>query len=114
MIGESYIWVAPDDDQGQPVCTHCPLSEGCLFKGQRRHIRVDRADQPQIDWEHPQHYAKERARYAQRTGVERSIKRLKVDLKGEHLTHRDAHRVQAHLDRKLLILHLLLAIAASP
>jgi hypothetical protein len=39
---------------------------------------------------------------------------LKVDLNGEHLTHRDAHRVQAHLDRKLLTLHLLLAAAASP
>jgi len=114
LIGENFIWVAPDDDQGQPVCAGCPISENCLTKGQRRHIRVNRADQLQIDWDHPQHFAKERLRYAERTGVERSIKRLKVDLRGEHLTHRDSHRVQAHLDRKLLILHLLLAIAASP
>ena len=39
---------------------------------------------------------------------ERAIKRLKVDPHAEHLTHRDALRVQAHLDRKLL------KVAASP
>ena len=78
-----------------------------------RHIRVARQDQPQINWRYPQHFAKERERYGKRTGVERAIKRLKVDLGGEVLTHRDAHRVQAHLDRKLLTLHLLLAASAS-
>ncbi len=114
IIGESYIWIAPNDENGQPVCANCPHSGDCLKRGQSRHIRVDRADQPQIDWEHPQHLAKERARYARRTGVERAIKRLKNDLHGEVLTHRDALRVQAHLDRKLLILHLLLEIAAPP
>ena len=45
---------------------------------------------------------------------ERAIKRLKVDPHAEHLTHRDALRVQAHLDRKLLTMHLLLKVAASP
>ena len=114
IAGERYIWVAPDDAEGQPACASCPLAGSCLDKGQRRHIRVDRKDQPQINWEHPQHFARDRARYGKRTGVERAIKRLKVDLNGEHLTHRDAHRVQAHLDRKLLTLHLLLAASASP
>ncbi len=51
---------------------------------------------------------------AQRTAVERSIKRLKIDLKGEHLSHRDALRVQAHLDRRLLTLHSLLSVSAPP
>ena len=109
IIGDRYIWKAPDDDQGQPVCTSCPRSGICLGKGQRRQIRVHRRDLPQIDWDHPQHSVRDRARYNKRTGVERAIKRLKVDLNGEHLTHRDVHRVQAHLDRKLLTLHLLLA-----
>jgi len=113
MNKERYIWVAPDDGEGKPVCASCPLAGDCLEKGERRHIRVAREDQPQIKWEHPQHFAGDRARYGKRTGVERAIKRLKVDLNGEHLTHRDAHRVQAHLDRKLLILHLLLAASAS-
>lgn len=112
ITDERYIWSAPDDDEGQPVCASCPRAADCLKSGGRRHIRVDRGDQPQIDWDHPQHFAKERARYAKRTGVERAIKRLKVDLRGEVLTHRDALRVQAHLDRKLLTLHLLLASAA--
>lgn len=114
ISGERYIWTAPDDDEGRPVCASCPFAAGCLKKGGRRHIRVARKDQPQIDWEHPQLLVRDNARYQRRTGVERSIKRLKVDLKGQHLTHRDAHRVQAHLDRKLLTLHLLLAVAASP
>ena len=36
------------------------------------------------------------------------IKRIKVDLRGEILTRRDATRVQAHFDKRLLVLHLLL------
>jgi hypothetical protein len=114
MSNERYLWVAADDAEGEPVCASCPFAESCLEKGERRHIRVERKDQPQIHWEHPQHFARDRTRYGKRTGVERAIKRLKVDLHGEYLTHRDAHRVQAHLDRKLLVLHLLLAAAASP
>lgn len=114
IIGERYIWVAPDDDEGQPVCASCPFASNCLKRGNRRYIRVARQDQPQLDWEHPQPLFRERTRYQMRTGVERAIKRLKVDLNGEHLTHRDGHRVQAHLDRKLLTLHLLLAATGSP
>ena len=111
---ERYIWAAPDDAEGQSTCLGCPLAATCLQKGGgRRHIRVDRDDFPQLDWDHPQHLVRNSARYQMRTGVERAIKRLKVDLKGEHLTHRDGPRVQAHLDRKLLILHLLLKHAAA-
>jgi len=109
---ERYIWVAPDGGDSRPVCAICPLAHACTTHA-RRHIRVDRADLPQIDWEHPQHFARNRARYGKRTGVERAIKRLKVDLRGDSLTHRDALRVQAHLDRKLLALHLLLAVKAQ-
>jgi hypothetical protein len=110
--GERYIWAAPKDDEGDSVCRDCPLSGSCLKRGDRRHIRIPRADLPHIDWDHPQHSARERVRYGVRTGVERAIKRIKVDLLGEHLTHRHARRVQAHLDRKLLTLHLLLQVAA--
>ncbi len=89
------------------------MAGNCVNQGQRRHIRVARDDFPQIDWDHPQHFARNRARYQKRTGVERAIKRLKVDLRGEYLTARDSHRVQAHLDRRLLILHLLLSAEAQ-
>ena len=106
---ERYIWAAPHRQVGQPVCDGCSLASSCLRGGNRRHIRVPRDQQPHIDWEHPQHLAREQARYRKRTGVERAIKLLKVDLRGEHLTHRDALRVQAHLDRKLLTVHLLLS-----
>ena len=114
ILGHHYLWAAPLDEHDSPVCAGCPQAETCLKRGERRHIRVHRDDQPQIDWDYPQHSTRERARYQRRTGVERAIKRLKVDLHGEHLTHRDSLRVQAHLDRKLLTLHLLLEVAASP
>lgn len=110
---ERYIWAAPDGPDGKSVCDGCPLAETCKLRGARRHIRVDRSDFPRIDWDHPQHLARERARYARRTGVERAIKRLKVDLGAEHLTHRDALRVQAHFDKRLLLLHVLLATEAG-
>ena len=109
---ERYIWKAPDGPDGKPVCAGCPLASVCL-RGQaiRRHVRVRREDFPQIDWDHPQHFARNKARYAKRTGIERGIKRVKVDLGGERLTHRNAVRAQAHLDRRLLVLHQLLAAA---
>jgi hypothetical protein len=62
------------------VCQGCPRALQCLVKGLRRQIRVDRQDQPQLCWEHPQLLVRERVRYGQRTAVERAIKRLKVDL----------------------------------
>lgn len=110
---ERYIWAAPDDGEGHSVCMGCPLAGTCLNKGTRRHIRVERADFPRINWDHPQHLTRNISRYQKRTGVERAIKRLKVDLCAEHLTHRDGLRVQAHLDRKLFTLHLLLKATAS-
>jgi hypothetical protein len=114
VVGQHYLWAAPLSEQGQSVCKGCPRAVDCLVHGLRRQLRVSRQDQPQICWEHPQLLARERARYGQRTAVERAIKRLKVDLGGEYLTHRDGQRVQAHLDRKLLTLHLLLVLAAAP
>jgi hypothetical protein len=114
VAGQRYIWSAPDDDDSDvSVCLGCPLAAGCSTKGNRRTIRVDRASFPQIHWERPQHSARHRAQYAKRTSVERAIKRLKVDLGAETLTHRDTPRVQAHMDRKLLTLHLLLRAQAG-
>ena len=105
-----FIMAAPDGDNGQSVCVNCPKRSICLKDGQRRHIRVPREELPNISWENPQHFARNKAIYAQRTGVERAIKRMKVDLRAENLSHRHGARVQAHLDRRLLAIHLLLAI----
>ena len=67
------------------MCAGCPCAQGCLNRGLRRNIRVERNDQPQLDWDHPQLLVRDRMRYHKRTGVERAIKRLKVDLRAEHL-----------------------------
>jgi len=112
LTDQRFIWVAPNDEHGRPVCSNCPMKQGCLSKGSRRHIRVERQLTPQIDWDHPQHSRTEKALYAKRTGVERAIKRIKVDLDAQFLPYRDARRVQAFLDRKLLTLHLLLKVQA--
>jgi hypothetical protein len=112
---ERFIWQAPQDDDGKPVCAGCPHAAGCLLSsGKARHLRVPRTEFPQIDWEHPQHAARRKVTYALRTGVERAIKRLKIDLGAEHLAHRGATRVQAHVDRRMLLLHILLAADPSP
>ncbi len=50
------------------------MSSNCVKQGERRHIRVARNDFPQIDWDHPQHFARDHGRYSMRTGVERVIK----------------------------------------
>lgn len=110
LTNQLFIWAAPDDEHGSAVCACCPLSHGCLVKGTRRYIRVERELTPQVDWDHPQHFRTEKALYAKRTGVERAIKRIKVDLDAQCLQYRDVRRVQALLDRKLLTLHLLLKI----
>jgi hypothetical protein len=106
---QQFIWAAPDTAEGKPVCTTCSLASWCLDKGPRRQIRVDRQLFPAIDWDYPQHAIRHQTRYRRRSGVERAIKRLKVDLGAQTLTHRDGHRVQAHFERRLLTLHLLLA-----
>ena len=85
ISGQRYIWAAPDDGAGRPVCAGCPCAQGCLNRGLRRYIRVHRKEQPQLDWDHPQLLVRDRMRYHKRTGVERAIKRLKVDLRAEHL-----------------------------
>jgi hypothetical protein len=113
VANERFIWAAPDDESGAGVCEGCPFAAECLGNGTRRHIRVDRDDFPHIDWEYPQHLRRNKERYKQRTGVERAIKRIKVDLAAEVLTVRDGLRVQAHLDRRLLVLHLLLAASGG-
>lgn len=74
------------------MCATCPDARHCLKRGKRRHIRVDRQDQPQIDWEYPQHSVREKAHYDRHPGVEQAIGRLKVDVHGAHLTHRNAIR----------------------
>jgi len=109
VIGQLYCWKAPDGEDGRPVCADCPLRPCCgRGRGQRRTLRTRRVDFPQIDWDHPQHLDRHRRLIRRRTSIERMIKRIKVDLHGETLTRRHARRVQAHFDKRLLVLHLLL------
>ena len=84
MRAERFIWQAPNGDDGARVCTGCPFAATCPFSGgKRRHLRVHRADFPQIDWGHPQHQSLHKKTYSQRTGAESGIKRIKKDFGGE-------------------------------
>jgi len=111
IAGQRYIWKVPDDDGGSP-CLDCERAALCGQGGAGRYIRVDRKAFPQINWDNPQHLQSNRELYQQRTGVERAIKRLKVDLGAEHITQRNALRVQAVIDTKMMTLHLLLRAQA--
>ncbi len=109
VIGQMYCWKAPDGEDGKPICGSCPMRSQCgKGQGRRRTLRTRRAEFPQIDWDHPQHLVRNRRFIQRRTSVERMIKRIKVDLHGEIVTRRDANRIQAHFDKRLLVLHLML------
>jgi len=110
--GERYIWTVPDNDDGYSPCESCRRAPSCGQGGARRYIRVDRNAFKQINWDNPQHLQSNRELYQHRTGVERAIKRLKVDLGAEHVTQRNALRVQAIVDTKMMTLHLLLRAQA--
>lgn len=104
---EEYVWRGPVDDKGAPLCKGCPFAAQCGLEGARRTVRVPRAATPQIDWNHPQHLAREQTHYGRRTAVERQIERVKGPLERNRLPCRGRVRVQSFLDLRLAALHAL-------
>ena len=105
-----FLFRAPNDAQGVPVCHGCALRDGC-YRGDKgaRQITVPFARLPWIDPEFPQlsrRFAKVRAK---RTAIERLHKLMKYDYGDERLTKRGNAAFQARLDKTLLAMHLVLA-----
>jgi hypothetical protein len=105
-----FLFRAPDDAQGVPVCRNCSLREGC-YRGDEgaRQITVPFARLPWIDPEFPQLSLRFAKVMAKRTAIERLHKLMKYDFGDERLTKRGNAAFQARLDKTLLAMHLVLA-----
>jgi hypothetical protein len=105
-----FLFRAPDDAQGLPVCQDCALREGC-YRGTEgaRQITVPFARLPWIDPQFPQLSRRFAKVMAKRTAIERLHKLMKYDYGDERLTKRGNAAFQARLDKTLLAMHLVLA-----
>lgn len=105
-----FLFRAPNDAQGVPVCQDCALRDGC-YRGHKgsRQITVPFTRLPWIDPEFPQLSRRFAKVMAKRTAIERLHKLMKYDFGNERLTKRGNAAFQARLDKTLLAMHLVLA-----
>jgi hypothetical protein len=105
-----FLFRAPNDAQGVPVCHDCALRDGC-YRGHQgaRQITVPFTRLPWIDPEFPQLSRRFAKVMAKRTAIERLHKLMKYDYGDERLTKRGNAAFQARLDKTLLAMHLVLA-----
>jgi hypothetical protein len=105
-----FLFRAPDDAQGVPLCQDCAWRDGC-YRGDEgaRQITVSFARLPWIDPEFPQLSRRFAKVMAKRTAIERLHKLMKYDYGDERLTKRGNAAFQARLDKTLLAMHLVLA-----
>jgi hypothetical protein len=105
-----FLFRAPDDAQGTPVCNACPLrSECCRLPQGARQISVAFERLPWIDPAFPQLSQRFHKTIAQRTAIERIHKLMKYDLGDARLSKRGNTAFQARLDKTLLAMHVLIA-----
>lgn len=106
-----FIFRAPTDQNGNSVCSGCPMREGCYrgdSSGRTVTIPFDRL--PWIDPEFPQLSRRFQKVMAQRTAIERMHKLMKYDYGDERLSKRGNSAFQARLDKTLLAMHVVLAL----
>jgi len=104
-----FLFRAPEDTQGVPVCQACPLRPSATAArtatsdhGALRAVAVDRSEVPST-------FQRFALAMAQRTAIERLHKLMKYDYGDERLTKRGNDAFQARLDKTLLAMHLILA-----
>lgn len=109
---EQFLFRAPNDADGIPVCTECPQRSNCIRStAQYRHLSIPFARLPFIDQEFP-HLSKLFKRLtAKRTVIERVQKLMKFDYGDDRLSKRGTPAYQAILDKTLFAMHVVLAIA---
>jgi hypothetical protein len=109
---EQFLFRAPNDADGIPVCTECPQRSNCIRPtAQYRHLSIPFARLPFIDQEFP-HLSKLFKRLtAKRTVIERVQKLMKFDFGDDRLSKRGTLAYQAILDKTLFAMHVVLAIA---
>ena len=106
----TFIYKAPADETGAPVCTGCEQREGCCQESlsSARTITVSFDTLPQINPSDPPMSKRFKAIMTRRPSVERMIKRLKCDLGDDRLSKRGNESFQAYLDKTMIAYHLLL------
>jgi hypothetical protein len=107
---EHFLFGAPKDEHGQPVCQECGLRVGC-YRGQSggRQVTIPQSRLPWLDPDFPQLSKRFLKAMARRTSIERLHKLMKFDLGDDRLTKRGNAAFQARLDKTLLAMHVLLA-----
>ncbi|GAX62558.1 dTDP-4-dehydrorhamnose 3,5-epimerase and related enzymes [Candidatus Scalindua japonica] len=106
---EKFIYHAPTDTDGEPVCSTCLHQvECCPNSLTGRMINISFGLLPHIDTEDPPMAKRFKAIMTRRPSVERMIKRLKCDIGDDRLSKRGNLAFQAYLDKTMIAFHLLL------
>ena len=107
---ERFLFRAPDDEEGHPVCAGCPAASDCLRPGaERRHVTVAFDRLPFLDPRRPYLSKRFHKTMARRTVIERLHKLMKFDYGDSRLTKRGNDAFQARLDKTLLAMHVVLS-----
>jgi hypothetical protein len=107
---DHFLFRAPEDTQGIPVCQGCLLRPEC-YRGTdgARQITIPFERLPWIDPKFPQLSRRFARAMAHRTAIERLHKLMKYDYGDEQLTKRGNAAFQARLDKTVLAMHVMLA-----
>lgn len=106
---EKFIYQAPVDKDGVPVCTRCWRKSACCPNAREvRTITVSFDALPHINPKDPPMAKRFKAIMSRRPAVERMIKRLKCDLSDDRLSKRGTASFQAYLDKTMIAFHHLL------
>jgi len=106
---EQFIYAAPKDADGLPVCSSCAHKPDCCptaRDGRTTTIGFDVL--PHIDPSDPPMAKRFKAIMSRRPSVERMIKQLKCDRSDDRLSKRGNGSFQAYLDKTLAAFHVLL------
>jgi len=109
---EKFIYGPPRLSTGEIACPTCPLRAMCCRRDTKggREVEIPITYLSHIDPGDPPMARRFKALMRNRTSVERAIKRIKLDLGDDRLKRRGNDAFQAHLDRSLIALHLLLRL----
>ncbi|MCP4755978.1 MAG: hypothetical protein GY866_34390, partial [Proteobacteria bacterium] len=106
---EKFIYQAPRDEGGKPVCSTCESKPFCCpLAKDGRVLTISFDTLPHIDPEDPPMAKRFKAMMKRRPSVERMIKRLKCDLGDDRLKKRGNASFQASLDKTMIAFHIML------
>ena len=107
---ERFLFRAPTEPDGTPVCQACSRREACCRKGcTHRHVSLPFERLHWIDPYLPQLSRRFQKLMARRTVIERLHKLMKYDFGDERLSKRGTVAFQARLDKTLWAMHVALA-----